>query len=183
MALRVAHHLQQSDASARDALLDYIDQAIAEGHAATASDIWRLLGEPANGRGFDWRIAPADGVYVTRNPGEWRMEFSGREPETCELLRRPLPAGEFVLRYEYRTENLAAKTGIAWGPQLLDSASAWRAAEAPLTAGWIRLTYRRPSGSVRAEGVLWLRNLRVEPAPPELSISRKPADKDQRCCK
>ncbi len=183
MALRVAHRLQQSDASARDALLDYVDQAIAEGHAATASDIWRLLGEPANGRGFDWRIAPADGVYVTRNRGGWRVEFSGKEPEKCELLRRPLPAGGFVLRYEYRTENLAAHTGIAWGAQPLDSASAWRAAEAPASAGWIRLTYRRPSGNTRAEGVLWLRSLRVEPAPPALSISRKPADKDQRCCK
>ena len=93
MALRLARLLRcsQSDASLRDALLDYVDKAILEGRAAPAWRVWKLTGEPANGRGFDWHAVAADGVYLMRDGGEWRAELSGREAEACELLRRPRP--------------------------------------------------------------------------------------------
>jgi O-antigen ligase len=160
MALRVAKGGRPSD---RVTLLDYVDVAIEREHPDDAWRVWTLLGEPANGRGFDWRITPTDGVYVTRNQNEWRIELSGGEPEECELLRRALTAGGVTLHYEYRTENLPSKTGLSWGAIPIESSDGWRSGSVSLAGEWASLAYKRPPGNMRGEGVLWMRNLRVEP--------------------
>jgi O-antigen ligase len=184
MALRLARRFaQKAKSSLQDTLFDYVDESILEGRAEAAWQVWKLTGEPANGRGFDWHVAAADGVYVMRDGGEWRVEFSGREAEACELLRRPLPHGDFALRYEYRTDNLAPQTGLSWDATPIKASSDWRVASIPAAGDGLRLAYRRPSGSVRAEGVLWLRNLRLEAASASVLVSSKSADKEIRCCK
>src|SRR5262249_36938130 len=94
MALRIAN---RHDASGRSALLDYVDAAIAEGRPDPGWHVWNLLGSPALGRGFDWRIPPTDGVYVSRNEPIWRIELSGREGESCDLLSRAVASGVFLL--------------------------------------------------------------------------------------
>ncbi len=175
-AIRMARH---ADPAWRDTLVDYVDAAIAANRFGPAWQIWGLIGAPANGRGFDWRIPASDGVYVTRNSANWRVELSGREPETADILIRAVPAGAFVLRYEYRTKGLTAGNGIVWqsseGIVPLDRSPDWRAGELSLTGGWLRLAYRRPRGSTRAEGTLQLRNL-------SLSDSAKTADMGTGCC-
>jgi O-antigen ligase len=184
MALRLARRLpRQPETSVRDVLLDYVDQAILEGRIAPAWQVWKLTGEPANGRGFDWHVGRTEGVYVMREGDEWRLELSGREAEACDLLRRPLPRGSFMLRYEYRTENLAPGTGLSWEAMPVEASSDWRVANLPVAGDSLRLVYKRPSGNVRAEGVLWLRNLRLLALPPSILVSSNSTDKDKRCCK
>ncbi len=179
LALRLAR--QSRGLSPDPVLIDYVDASIAHGSTSSAWRIWNLMDRQAPGQiqtpgpiqapgqiqppghGFDWRIPLTDGVSVTRGGAIWRIELSGREPESCELLERPLPDAPFMFRFEYRAENLAAApSGLSWNRSPLETSADWSVAQVSGRAAWLKLLYRRPSGSVRPEGVLWLRNLQLK---------------------
>jgi hypothetical protein len=192
IAVRIAH--DRAPAS-RDAVLDYIDAAIDAGETAAA---WRVRSQlagaqpllsngdfaaPLLNRGFDWKIAAADGIAVARTEDggpALSIEFSGREPESCELLRQALalePGARYVLRFEYRTVELPEHTGVSWrlgtaaeaAPEAgLVASAAWKSQDWNFRAAGpaeLGLTYRRTPGSTRAEGQLFLRNARIDAAP------------------
>jgi hypothetical protein len=79
----------------------------------------------------------------------------------------------YDLRFEYRSGDIAANSGLHWslenqaGPELVASAEwaigEWRfIALSAQTA--LRLIYRRPAGATRIEGALDLRNIHIEKA-------------------
>jgi O-antigen ligase len=129
-------------------------------------------------RGFDWQMgAPGCAtVALTRSGGSaLELFLTGNRPDTCEIYRQFLylrPGTERVLRFQYRTLDLPDRTGLRWsigtqeGAELLAS-SQWTDGEwrwAPARAsGRLCLSYRRDSGSTRREGILFLRQVRLEP--------------------
>jgi hypothetical protein len=176
---------------ANEALMDYIDAAIDAGETAQA---WRVRSQfagaqpllvngdfagPLLNRGFEWKIAAADGISVARTQDggpALATEFSGRETESCELLSHALAlkAGAmYVMRFDYRTVDLPAHTGVSWrlgaGREFaLDASAGWNPEEWRFRAdgaGNLTLAYHRAPGSTRAEGRLFLRNARIDAAP------------------
>jgi hypothetical protein len=162
--------------AACDVLLD-------SGEIAEAQELWRQLGhsraglitngdfaaEPA-GHGFDWRPAHALGVTDIQVPGAHRILFSGRQPESCELLRQfvALQVGKsYVLRWEARTRDFASPTGIEWSAGqshgAVDRTDEWQGGGLEFKAGAsvmpITLGYQRPAGQARAEGSIEIRNV------------------------
>ena len=50
-------------------------------------------------------------------PGAHRILFSGKQPESCELLRQFVvlePGKRYSLRWEARTQGFGSPTGIEW---------------------------------------------------------------------
>jgi hypothetical protein len=191
-AAEVAGRIASDRAPAsHDALLDYMDAAIDAGETTAA---WRVQNQfagaqpllldgdfagPLFNRGFDWKIAAADGIGVarTRDGGPaLSIEFSGREPESCELLSHvvALEAGVmYVMRFDYRTVALSGDTGVSWrlgtaSAVALDASPGWKRQEwyfRAVDAADLKLAYQRAPGSIRAEGQLFLRNARIDLAP------------------
>ncbi len=193
----------------RDLLLEACDRSLAEGKADIAVADWNALCErnllacaaiPARGviplseialdprtfgRGFAWRAGTFDGVEFAMQSGAMTLDFSGREPESAELLWRWVPAvpgRKSVVRFEYQTAGLPVVSGLA--VQVLAganerplaasgwlSSSGWREESLPFAAPAedravrLRLTYSRQPGEVRIEGSLSLRAIRLETAP------------------
>lgn len=137
------------------------------------------------GRGFDWHLPAIAGVSVTweGREGAVRVGFSGEQPEQSELLWQWAPvvaAGRYRLRFEYRTEGIAAPSGLAWRvseartrtelapdtPGL--AAGDWKPAEvrfeAPAATHLVRLAlcYRRAAGTTRIQGAFWARGLQLD---------------------
>ena len=97
-ALRLAALHNPADASLLEASCDLL---LDSGKVAEALEIWKQLGhlraglitngdfmtEPS-GHGFDWRPAHPPGVADLQIPGAHRIVLSGKEPESCELLRQ-----------------------------------------------------------------------------------------------
>lgn len=129
-------------------------------------------------KAFDWRMAAAEGVSSGRL-AENGIEFSlnGKQPENLDLLVQmvPLRAGtRHRLIVQYMTPGISAPTGFVWlvdpaaKPPLLAAAEDWTehrlTFEAPASGlAVLRLCYRRPLGSVRAQGQLLIRSVRLEP--------------------
>ena len=96
------------------------------------------------------------------------FQLSGREPGSFVLLEQPAPVepGRYRLRFEYQAEA----GGVRWmldGEEspALTASNGWAAAERGFSAtrgglGWLRLIYRRETGSVKAEGTIQIRSLR-----------------------
>jgi hypothetical protein len=155
-ALRIVNHATRED---RDALLGYIDAALAEGSTGAASEIWGQLcrsqlpceaaytgvangdfGRPILNRGFDWLLAPVPGVIATqiRDGGPvLSLSFSGKEPDVCEVLAHFLSLrsdARYAVRFEYRTAGLPPRTGLYWSvgaepAYQFDSAETWSLAQ------------------------------------------------------
>jgi len=180
VALRLAALHDPADASLLEASCDLL---LDSGKIAEALEIWRQLGhqrpglitngdfmtEPS-GHGFDWRPAHPPGVSDVQIPGVHRMVLSGKEPESCELLRQfvVLEKGKsYSLTWEARTKDFGAPTGIKWSAGsangVIERAEDWRAgglgfkAEAPVMP--IKLEYQRPMGHARAEGWIEIRKI------------------------
>jgi tetratricopeptide (TPR) repeat protein len=195
IASRVARVAADSD---RESLLEATDQLIENARLEEAVEIWNRMGErglhgypeldrarspltngdfshtPA-GRGFDWRLTPDSNVSVSvlGPPAEVLVTFSGKQPESLDVLWQFVPLAaesqRWRFRFEYRTVGLAggpqwAFDGVSLGD--LPPAKYWRSAELPVFSRQTRhcLTLRsvRKSGSTRDEGELWLRNLKLE---------------------
>jgi tetratricopeptide (TPR) repeat protein len=179
-ALRLAALHEPADASLLEASCDLL---LDSGKIAEALEIWRQLGhqrpgliangdfmtEPS-GHGFDWRPAHPPGVSDVQIPGAHRIALSGKEPESCELLRQfvALEKGKsYSLTWEARTKDLGSPTGIKWSAGstngVVERADDWRGgglefkAESAVTP--IKLEYQRPMGQARAEGWIEIRKI------------------------
>lgn len=141
------------------------------------------------GHGFDWRLIDSAGVVhmkIEQPRSAHRISLNGNQPESCELLRQFVsltPGGHYVLRWQARTSGLGSPTGprsltgpgsptgIAWRIGDLHapiaSSEEGRAGEAGFVAPGalvpLSLVYQRPSGQVRAEGLVELWDVAIEP--------------------
>src|SRR5205085_2759077 len=82
--------------------------------------------KPFLSEAFDWRLFDLPGVAARRggSPAALRLSFSGKQPETCEILSQfvpLLPEKEYRLRILYETSGLEGETGLKWG--VMDAAS------------------------------------------------------------
>jgi hypothetical protein len=128
--------------------------------------------------GFDWRAPTSTGLSTVRGAALFHASFSGRQPESVEVLWQylPLEPGRgYVADFEYRTEDIAPATGLRWrvvnaagvdlavaSPHL--SSNSWKNesivfAARDNTLARLVLCYRREPGTTRIEGAVSLRHL------------------------
>lgn len=186
-------------------LLTYCDRLLEKHQGPRAVEIWNLLAAkhlldypalaPGQGisltngsfakeflsQGFDWRVSASDGVFFRHDtlPPGLQFDFSGKQPEQCELLSEFVPveaAKEYRLGVNYETSGLQGDTGIVWrvvdtksGANLLRGAGQVMASErrekaqpyrfrAPADTHLVKLVlaYDRLLGTVRINGSLSL---------------------------
>jgi hypothetical protein len=148
---------------------------------ATASD---QPGKPGVGRSFDWRHPAVEGVAPSTSDadGALRLEFSGKEPESCELLSQYValrPGGRYEASIRYRLDGIAPGAGLrlaveplAGGPPALDDLLTaagediqeqtfpFTAPSQPVPAK-LALRYARSSGTTRIEGRLSVQSIKL----------------------
>ena len=141
---------------------------------------------PPTSRGFDWHLTTVDGVssFLNVNPNTLGFEFSGEEPDSFTLMNQTAPVQaqkEYALAVDYGTSGIAPDRGIDWlvtdeqtGAVLARTASL--SAEAggiakacfttPEGAAFVNLAllYQRKPGTVRVEGKLSLKGVKLSPA-------------------
>jgi hypothetical protein len=142
---------------------------------------------PPRGEGFDWRILPVEGISASVAPaGGLRIRFSGRQPERCELLVQYVPVrpgGCYLLRWRFRTADLAEESGLRW--QISEAGSGRRIAVAglrpepatamefcatgSLTLIKLALRYERAAGTTPIRGTIWLDAVELLPS----AVSRR----------
>lgn len=205
VAAKVMEHAAPEDAPS---LLSYCDRLLEKKQPLEALEVWNSLSKkrlldyshlapdrgtsitngnfekPFLSRGFDWRLADLPGITTRHGglPATLQFSFSGKQPETCEILSElvPLePERKYRLSVRYETSQLGHETGLSW--RILDSLDASDLLEgagqltgkertegeqefAFVTRGQTRLarlvlTYQRVLGTVRIEGWLVLRNV------------------------
>jgi hypothetical protein len=167
------------------------DSLLDAGNANDAREVWRLLGRPAPGgitntdfarspvnHGFDWRLLESAGVtHVHLDPSGHRILLSGKQPESCDLLRQIVAVEtgkQYELHWETRTQGIAPPSGIEWSVAgrraPVAAAEDWRKGVVSFTAPAglvpITLVYRRPVGQPRAEGFIELRTVSLQEARP-----------------
>ena len=149
----------------------------AAGHAP-AGGVWNgKFAEGPVGEGFDWRPENSGGVTKVRLDGRGlRIGFSGQQPEGVRLLSQIVllePGRRYRLEWSTRTNGLPEVTGLAWtiGDQRFPlAASADEKKDGAAIVVQKRLTplelwYQRPSGEVRAEGWVEIREVSLTPLP------------------
>jgi tetratricopeptide (TPR) repeat protein len=142
------------------------------------------FGRPPTSHGFDWHVVPVDGVssYLNADPNALGFEFSGDEPDGFTLMTQTVAVQEgnaYTLAVDYRSDGIAAGSGLSWavsdertGTVLartpsLSSEGGWARAYACFTApdgaafSRLSLEYQRQSGTVRSQGKLALREVRL----------------------
>jgi hypothetical protein len=166
------------------------DNLLSAGQAGEAAALWQALGNTrpegithpdfedpgvahGSGHGFDWIFSETPGItqIALDTPAGHRINFSGQQPESCELLRQAIgglrPDASYVLHWEARTQGVASPTGLTW--RIAGSVGEIGASE-DWSAGQLNfrpdsdhavlvLSYRRPQGQVRTEGHLDLRQV------------------------
>lgn len=185
-ALRLARAGRDRDKpllyAAVDALI--VDALIEGRRGADAVQLWQALGHPAPAgvtnpsfaaplveHGFDWRLSRPQGVthLSVDAPAGHRIQLSGAQPESTELLRQAVgglqPGATYRLQWEARTDQLRPAAGFEW--RIAEAAADLQAGQLVFTApgeiAILRLHYARPQGEVRAEGWLELRGVRLLP--------------------
>lgn len=194
----------------RSILIPWCDRQLEAGQVPPALEIWNTLcvrqvlpytpldpdrapltdggfaAASVNG-GFAWRLTPAPGVTMGRNPSPrylW-IAFSGDQPETCMPLVQFVPVtpgASYRFNFDYHTSEIPRASGLRWSvfdPRTgMDLATAspwlsnpdWTPAELRFTApaaGLVRLalTCQRLPGTTRVEGSVELRHLSLERRP------------------
>jgi tetratricopeptide (TPR) repeat protein len=150
------------------------------GRAAQAvwEELTRLGMASGQNSGFEWRVRNVQGAPVTLDAvsGEVRVAFSGRQPESCEILSRYVamePGSPYLLKFRYRTKGVPAGAGLRMvlaekavldlgSDEWADAQMALEAGEADL--GRVALRYTRARGYTRIEGTIWIREFRWERA-------------------
>jgi hypothetical protein len=144
---------------------------------------------PPLSRGFDWRLMTVEGVssYLDVHPNALGFEFSGEEPDSFLLLKQTVPvkaAAEYALAVDYSTSSIPPGRGLEWritdrrtGAVLAKTASLSAEQEgsahvcfaAPTDAAFVDLGlfYQRQPGTVRVEGKLALKGVKLSPATAE----------------
>src|SRR5579863_2191479 len=207
VASKVMGHAEPADVPP---LLSYCDGLLEKNQAALALEIWnslarqQLLDYPAlrpekgasitNGSfekpilstAFDWRLAAPPGILARRGGSSpmLRLSFSGKQPETCEILSEfvPLaPARKYRLSILYATNGLEGDTGLSWrvldvldGANLLKGTGQLTGKErvegeeqfsfttpAETQLARLVLMYQRALGTVRITGSVSLRNVKL----------------------
>jgi hypothetical protein len=186
-AERIANEAEIGD---RPLLTNYCDLALEHNDVAGAIAVWGVLRKRGllpfaadslltngdfrsapTGHGFDWRPLP-HGLANPFRPGEASFTFNGFEHEREVLLEQPLALDSqlmYELRFEYKTANLAVKSGVHWvagSDASIDlSTSEWTLGNLEFSgaAPSLALIYQRPSGSTIADGTLSIRNVSVIP--------------------
>ena len=133
--------------------------------------------------GFDWHLTTVEGMssFLNVEPNALGFEFTGEEPDSFTLMNQAVPvqAGkDYSLAIDYQTSGIAPGSGIEWlvtdeqtGAVLgrTGSLSAEQGGEAyacfapPDGAAFVNLSldYRRQPGTVRVEGKLALKGVRL----------------------
>jgi hypothetical protein len=137
-------------------------------------------------RGFDWHLTTVDGVssFLNVSPNALGFEFSGEEPDSFTLMNQTAPVQaqrEYALAVDYGTSGIATGSGIEWlvtdertGAVLARTASLSAEAggtakacfTAPEGAAFVNLSllYQRQPGTVRVEGKLSLKGVKLSAA-------------------
>jgi tetratricopeptide (TPR) repeat protein len=185
-ALPVAARLSQfHDPADLPALYTEMDLLLERGSREAARQIWINLGyadptaavtnpdfgPPRVGHGFDWRPVQNPGVtHVSLDtPPAHRILFSGKQPESCELLRQYVgirPGRRYLLRWESRGVGSGLAWRIATVTAPLRASDDWTSGQFSFVAaqdpGALALFYNRPLGEPRAEGSVELRHVVIE---------------------
>ena len=134
--------------------------------------------------GFDWHLIPVEGVssFLNVNPNVLGFEFSGDEPDSFTLMNQAAPVEArkpYVLTVDYTTSGIIPGSGIAWlvtdartgavltrTPSLSSEQGGGTASAcftAPDGAAFVNLSllYQRQPGTVRVEGKLGLKGVRL----------------------
>jgi tetratricopeptide (TPR) repeat protein len=135
------------------------------------------------GRGFSWRFDPSAGVTARIAAGQVVVSFSGKQADGIGTIWQWVPVApskRYRLSFEYRTEGIPQQSGVRWQvlgfakrqEELARSAdlshSAWKREtvhfDVPAGVGLLRvvLLHSRITGSVRTDGAVLLRNMRLE---------------------
>lgn len=129
------------------------------------------FGPPRIGHGFDWWLLQNSGVthIEVDTPPAHRILFSGKQPESAELLRQYVGVGagqRYLLRWESRgvANGLAWRIGASTAP--LRAGDDWTAGQLSFVAAddssALALFYTRPVGEPRTEGSVQLRHISIE---------------------
>ncbi|MEO5923078.1 MAG: hypothetical protein ABIR70_04555 [Bryobacteraceae bacterium] len=163
LAYLIDHHQVEALAAAAqkvhgpDLLLAATDVLLDNSRYAEATAVWRLSGRrvpdgitgpnfeaPQTGHGFDWRRFRSEGV---RHPFPGRIQLSGQQAESVELLRQfvgGLHPGE---RYTLQWKASVEVPGLTWKINGEPAAEFVASSEVAVVSLW----YQRPLGEVRAE--------------------------------
>jgi hypothetical protein len=144
------------------------------------------FGKSPLSHGFDWRLPTVQGVstFLNANPNTLGFEFSGEEPDSFLLLKQTVPVQRqkaYALTVDYGTSGIPPGSGIEWRvtdahtsavlarTTSLSAEQGGRAATCfttPEEAAFVNLVllYQRQPGTVRVEGKLALKIVRLAPA-------------------
>ncbi len=147
------------------------------------------FGKSPISRGFDWHLRTVEGVssFLNSSPNALGFEFSGDEPDGFLLMDQTVPVQEgknYALAVRYATTGIAPGSGLTWsvaedrsGAVLGRTESlsadqggaAYACFAAPAGAAFVRLflAYQRQPGTVRVEGKLALKGVRLTDATAE----------------
>lgn len=183
----------------RPLLLATVNRLLAAADASSATSLWRnLIAQrwvvaddvaPNNATfarqplpvGFDWSLPSREGLHSWPGPAGLEVEFSGSEPEDCEVTGQivPLSPGDYDMLYSYLTTDIAPGTGLRW--QILDAGSdALLAVSQDLSSPILRtdslvftvpspatplvrlrLRYQRAAGTPRISGMLVILSAKI----------------------
>jgi hypothetical protein len=153
------------------------------------------FGKSPLAHGFDWHLTTVEGVssFLNTNPNALGFEFSGEEPDSFLLLNQTTPVHgktNYALTVDYGTSGIPAGSGIQW--QVTDARTSAVLARTsslssehvgerggeqggtvtacfttPEETGFVNLSllYQRRPGTVRVEGKLALKAVRLTAAP------------------
>ena len=191
--------IQAGDAETDDAqMFSVIDRLIASKNGGAAKTLWNALNErhwvvadagapnnPVFARdplpvGFDWTLDSYPGLHSWPGPSGLVSEFSGGQPEDCKVAEQSivLAPGNYEMEYSYRTDEIAANTGLRW--EIVDGDSERVLAESPdlsselLNRAFVefsippeaslihlRLQYQRALGTPRISGTLVIASVQI----------------------
>jgi hypothetical protein len=173
---------RNADAASLDLLLRYCDAALAQRRTQPALRVWNTLAArrlipDAPGRGFNWRTTNMNGTSVSFDPDlhETAVALSGKQPEYSDLMER-YAAVEPGAKYSFHFVHRGTVSGLSWNivdagaefAELLLDGSGDQTLRFSIPAGCnlarIILRYRRPPGSMRAEGVVVFTRFALERA-------------------
>ena len=142
------------------------------------------FGKAPISHGFDWHLIPVEGVssFLNVNPNVLGFEFSGDEPDSFTLIHQVAPVQAqrgYALTVDYTTSGIAPGSGIAW--LVTDARSGAELARTPSLSSEggggntsacfitpegtafvnLSLLYQRQPGTVRVEGKLGLKGVRL----------------------
>jgi hypothetical protein len=136
---------------------------------------------PLYGHGFDWFLLNPPGVSLNYSEGvrEIGIDLSGDEPEHCQILQQWVPVGSsrrYRLQWKDDASGLTNPSGLTWhvhsstadlqSPDLLDESSGGFVFQTPpdMNLAILVLEYKRPMGKTKAEGILRLRGVTLQPS-------------------